>query len=660
MKKVFFSGSHTLKVLPQKAIDILQMAKEKQVTVLIGDCYGADELMQAQLVGYPNVIVYSMYSKEKVRKNLGGWTVKTIKDKYGVNNRVSYSIWQQQKDEAMCNDCTHAIIVWDGISAGTKANKERLEAMGKKVTEININGKKPTPPTTPVKKNEISITPMTTIKETNAKKYAGIGDTNIPDNIQKLIIMLAEELAKDGYILRTGGAKGADIAFIEGCNKAKGIKEVFYPSDLHVNAKTLKIAKEIHGHWEYCMNKEPKPGNKYPFAVQAHCRNMKIINGDQLNNPVEFTIAYQDINQVTGGTWQGIKYSQKLGVKVYNLFVEKDRNEIINFVLKNEEQKEKALKLFNIVKGGHEMNKNMTPVSSTSEQKVESKVVIYTDGSYNTKTNVGSWAYVMLKNGVKIHEASGKTKENFLVSRNIAGECTAVLKALQYCNANNIMNVEIHHDLEGVQKWAKSINGEKRWKATSEITKIYQTWFDKYNQKINVDFVHVKGHSGETWNDYVDNLAGKISGTHSVVSETKTENIVKDITIKDEKGNLLYDVDRYYEEIEKTLEIFAEKDAKNATIKVPYEIYLLCEQIKKTVIRPYWMDNMIDFGYKIEPNNVHLKTKEITLDFTNPDDTEYLMDYVKCSDAIIVAKLDYHVVKEAKEEYGREMIIKVK
>ena len=168
------------------------------------------------------------------------------------------------------------------------------------------------------------------------------------------------------------------------------------------------------------------------------------------------------------------------------------------------------------------MNKKITSVSSTSEQKVESKIVIYTDGSYNTKTNVGSWAYVMLKDKVKIHEASGKTKENFLVSRNIAGECTAVLKALQYCDANNITKVEIHHDLEGVQKWAKPINGEKRWKATTEITKVYQTWFDKYTKKINVDFVHVKGHSGETWNEYVDELAGKISGTKNTQLASST------------------------------------------------------------------------------------------------------------------------------------------
>lgn len=334
-KRVFFSGSHTLKMLPQQAKKVLKLAKEKNVTVLVGDCNGADKLVQQELIGYKNVVVYSMY--QNPRNNLGNWTVKTIPNSYA--EKVDYATWQQQKDIAMSKDCTSAVALWDGNSNGTRANKDRVLAMKKKVLLITAPNGEPMPFL------QTYITP---------RKYAGIGDVNIPENIKNLIHMLAEELAKDGYILRTGGAKGADTAFIEGCDKAKGIKEVFYPSDLHVNAKTLKIAKEIHGHWEYCENKLPKPGNKYSFPVQAHCRNMKIINGDVLNNPVEFTIAYQDINQVTGGTWQGIKYSQKLGIKVYNLFVEKDRNEIIDIVFGwDVEQKEKALKLFNIVTSTH-------------------------------------------------------------------------------------------------------------------------------------------------------------------------------------------------------------------------------------------------------------------------------------------------------------------
>lgn len=139
-------------------------------------------------------------------------------------------------------------------------------------------------------------------------------------------------------------------------------------------------------------------------------------------------------------------------------------------------------------------------------KKEEPKYEIYTDGSYNPQNNIGSWAYVILKDEHIVKEETGKVKEKFLPSRNIGGECTAVLRALLYCSKNNIKNVEINHDLEGVQKWAQG-----QWKTNTDITKIYVEWFHKLTKDIKVSFVQVKGHSNNKWNEYVDRLAGKIT-----------------------------------------------------------------------------------------------------------------------------------------------------
>lgn len=139
-------------------------------------------------------------------------------------------------------------------------------------------------------------------------------------------------------------------------------------------------------------------------------------------------------------------------------------------------------------------------------KKEEHKYEIYTDGSYNPQNNIGSWAYVILKNGEVVKEENGRVKEKFLPSRNIGGECTAVLRALLYCSKNNIKNVEINHDLEGVQKWAQG-----QWKTNTDITKIYVEWFLKLTKNMKVSFVQVKGHSNNKWNEYVDRLAGKIT-----------------------------------------------------------------------------------------------------------------------------------------------------
>lgn len=505
MKKVFFSGSHTIKVLPQKAIEVIQLAKEKGVTVLIGDCYGADELIQKELIGYTNVIVYSMYSKEKVRKNLGGWVVKTIKDKYNINHKVSYSIWQQQKDVAMSNDCTSAIIVWDGMSSGTKANKERVEALGKKVYEINVNSKKPTMSTTPIKIKENTKYDVDILGQYWLQGFTKNKSITVKENIEFSVV--ENEFVED-MIYKYYEAIQNTIEIIN--NKAKFYinegyesvtKNIFVPEEISMLIKQCNIEDFV----------DQSDFDLHKVITNLQENHINIVSNNKHLAIKEFTVNVKTFAELDDEL-QDMIYDDRYKISILNIDSKLLTKKLIKYY--------GSMYIFQIKKenkkyyGGHEMNQKMTPVSSTSEQKVESKVVIYTDGSYNTKNNVGSWAYVILKDGIKVHEASGKTKENFLVSRNIAGECTAVLKALQYCYANNIMNVEIHHDLEGVQKWAKPINGEKRWKANSEIVKIYQKWFDKYTQKINVNFVHVSGHSGETWNDYVDELAGKVSGTH--------------------------------------------------------------------------------------------------------------------------------------------------
>lgn len=56
------------------------------------------------------------------------------------------------------------------------------------------------------------------------KKYAGIGSRRTPMAAGDVIEELAGVLAERGYLLRSGGASGADAAFEMGCNRRRGAK----------------------------------------------------------------------------------------------------------------------------------------------------------------------------------------------------------------------------------------------------------------------------------------------------------------------------------------------------------------------------------------------------------------------------------------------------
>ena len=55
--------------------------------------------------------------------------------------------------------------------------------------------------------------------------YAGIGSRSTPSSILSIMTILGKTLAQNGYILRSGGAEGADKAFEIGCNEVSGMKE---------------------------------------------------------------------------------------------------------------------------------------------------------------------------------------------------------------------------------------------------------------------------------------------------------------------------------------------------------------------------------------------------------------------------------------------------
>ena len=58
--KVFLGGSKTAVMLPRELTELIDSYCQQKASFLIGDCFGADKLMQEYLhaLGYPDVTVY--------------------------------------------------------------------------------------------------------------------------------------------------------------------------------------------------------------------------------------------------------------------------------------------------------------------------------------------------------------------------------------------------------------------------------------------------------------------------------------------------------------------------------------------------------------------------------------------------------------------------
>jgi ribonuclease HI len=127
----------------------------------------------------------------------------------------------------------------------------------------------------------------------------------------------------------------------------------------------------------------------------------------------------------------------------------------------------------------------------------------YVDGSYEHSLRAYGSGVVILK-GEKIQETfsvRGDDK-NLVAMRNVAGEIEASKIAMKYCIDNDIKDLILYFDYEGIEKWCSGV-----WKANKEGTIKYKKYYDSIKNKLNVKFIKVKAHSGNKYNDLADELA---------------------------------------------------------------------------------------------------------------------------------------------------------
>lgn len=145
--------------------------------------------------------------------------------------------------------------------------------------------------------------------------------------------------------------------------------------------------------------------------------------------------------------------------------------------------------------------------SGKQEANEKTQAVAYVDGSYDPTTNAFSYGVVFFYNGQEMHFSKKIIDNSLAEMNNVAGEIKGAEAAMQYCLDNNIPSVTIYHDYEGIAKWC---NGD--WKAKKAGTIAYANFYKKVCTKVYVQFVKVKGHSGDYYNELADKLAKEALG----------------------------------------------------------------------------------------------------------------------------------------------------
>ena len=129
-------------------------------------------------------------------------------------------------------------------------------------------------------------------------------------------------------------------------------------------------------------------------------------------------------------------------------------------------------------------------------------VIAYVDGSYDVNTHqYGSGVVILWQGEKKAFSFKGDTPE-LADMRNVAGEIVGAQKAMEFAIENKAKKIIIYYDYEGIEKWCTGA-----WRAKKEGTQMYAKAYKKMAQEIQIEFVKVRAHTGDKYNEEADILA---------------------------------------------------------------------------------------------------------------------------------------------------------
>lgn len=149
-----------------------------------------------------------------------------------------------------------------------------------------------------------------------AKYYSGVGSRETPLFVCRAMTAIARFLEQEGYILRSGGADGADLAFESGVVEV-AMKNIYLPDKgfnknpsplFHVGEDAIRLASTIHPAWDRCK----------PFARRLHARNCYQVLGLELNEASDFLLCWTENAEKRGGTRTAIVLAENNNVPVLN------------------------------------------------------------------------------------------------------------------------------------------------------------------------------------------------------------------------------------------------------------------------------------------------------------------------------------------------------
>ena len=142
-----------------------------------------------------------------------------------------------------------------------------------------------------------------------------------------------------------------------------------------------------------------------------------------------------------------------------------------------------------------------------NEEKIENieevdGVYAYIDGSFDRVSGIYGSGVVIVDGNEKYEYKHAGNREDYAQLHNVAGELEAAKFVMWYAVDKKIKEITLFYDYQGIEAWATG-----SWEANLTYTQDYVKFYNKVKERVKVNFVKVKAHTGIELNEVVDKLA---------------------------------------------------------------------------------------------------------------------------------------------------------
>lgn len=161
--------------------------------------------------------------------------------------------------------------------------------------------------------------------------YAGIGPRKTPQATLEIMTHVGIQMEKYGFLLRSGGAIGADQAWAKMVSR----KEIFIPKQKRYGQQGIVVDPDSLAYLtaqEIAASQHRKWHDLDDFSKKLFTRNVFILLGEDLSMHADLVL-YGDNKRVTqGGTGHSLRVARMYGIPCFNICDNKDQKYIEVFI----------------------------------------------------------------------------------------------------------------------------------------------------------------------------------------------------------------------------------------------------------------------------------------------------------------------------------------